>query len=341
MKILQNREQFSCDAYRAHAVPLVQALENSPFGALKRWRKNGFAAGVLMYLLMGRYDAVVTVGHRAACTFGAMRRIFGERKIPHLATEFFFEDEGSKASVRQRLLRLIYRFVLKKVDTVVVNASGEIVPYARLFALPESRFRFIPWPSNIDNPAISTETDNSILAVGRSLRDWDALFKAVEGLPYKTVVVASAQEIRDLEIPVNVEVHLDIPRNVYLGFLERAAVVVIPLIETIRSTGQASFLEAMAYGKPVIVTDVVGARDYIIDGQNGLTYRPGDQEDLRRKIVVLMQDDALRRKLAQAGLQSIATRFNRNEYAREFLAHCRSLVDGKRNAGAGRQPLAP
>ena len=61
-------------------------------------------------------------------------------------------------------------------------------------------------------------------------------------------------------------------------------------------------LEAMAHGLPLVTTPVFGIREQVRDGVNGLFYEPGDTAGLRRALLRLLEDEALRRALAlQAG----------------------------------------
>ena len=54
-------------------------------------------------------------------------------------------------------------------------------------------------------------------------------------------------------------------------------IVVIPMGGHLHSGGQQTFLNAMAVGKPVIVTDPVGASSYIEHGITGLLVSLGDK----------------------------------------------------------------
>ena len=47
-------------------------------------------------------------------------------------------------------------------------------------------------------------------------------------------------------------------------------------------------LEAMAYRKVVIASDVGGMKELIIDGKTGFLFNAGDKEDLKRKIVDIL-----------------------------------------------------
>lgn len=321
LRILQNQENFSTEEFKQCITPLIHVLNYKKIPKwLYKYRNNGFVSGIFLYICADGFDFVVTVSHRPAMVYGFLNRILPTKNVIHIAKEFFFEHEAINGPLIKQIFGALYRFSLKNVHAVVLNASGEIRPYARALNLPESRFRFIPWPSNINNPHRIKMHDMSLLAVGRSLRDWKTFFRAVDGLEIRCVVVASRDDLKGLTVPQNVELYLDINHEEYLRFLERAMVVVIPLRETQRSTGQASFLEAMAYGKPVIVADVIGSRDYVVDGENGLTYHPGDDGELREKIKDISTDEVLREKISIGGLVSVSTRYNKASYAKEVLS---------------------
>ncbi|MEW5744782.1 MAG: glycosyltransferase family 4 protein [Nitrospirota bacterium] len=329
-RILQNQDSFRNEEYRAHAVPLLAVLSERGYpDAVKRLRSNGFIAGLLLYLFAREFKIIVTVGHRAAMVYGLLGRLLGRRGRVHLAKEFFFE-KSERPSLLKKISAGIMRFALRDVDAVVVNASAEARAYAGALGLPESRLRFIPWPTNIDRPEMIPDSDGSIVAAGRSLRDWPTLFSAAEGMGRRIIVIASRQDVAAARPPSSVELLCDIPYHQYIALLKKAELVVIPLYDTQRSTGQASFLEAMAFGKAVIVADVVGARDYIENGVSGLLYRPGDAAELRRKMEALLSDKELRERLSRSGYAMIVERFNKQRYVKEMLRlirECRAKAD--------------
>ena len=334
MKILQNQDDFSTREYRELATPLWHALER---GHVPKWirdlRHNDFIAGFLLYLCAGEYDVVVTISHRPALVYGLFNRLFPRKGKKHLAKEFFFEMQEEDGRLKHSLLTPVYRFALKNADAVIVNATSEISTYANLLHIPESRFHFIPWPTNIDEPYMRTETDGSVLAVGRSLRDWETFFRAVNGLDVRCVVIASRGDLAGLRVPENVELHCDISHAQYLQFLKRAKIVVLPLKETCRSTGQASFLEAMAYGIPVIAADVTGVADYIKNRENGLLYTPGNDSELRQTILELCSNASLSSEIARRGYESILSRFNKRSYALALIEIIRGLLPAEIRTG--------
>jgi glycosyltransferase involved in cell wall biosynthesis len=68
-------------------------------------------------------------------------------------------------------------------------------------------------------------------------------------------------------------------------------------------------LEGMISGLVVIATPTGGTIEILEDGENGLLFTPNDPEDLARKIARLVEDPILRKKLANAGRQTVMERF--------------------------------
>lgn len=69
-------------------------------------------------------------------------------------------------------------------------------------------------------------------------------------------------------------------------------------------------IEAMAYSKPVIASNVGGITDVVIDGFNGLLVPHNDPEALAHAIKRLALDKTLCRKLGENAKQSIDEKFN-------------------------------
>lgn len=69
-------------------------------------------------------------------------------------------------------------------------------------------------------------------------------------------------------------------------------------------------LDAWAYGLPVIATPVGGLPDVAQEGKNMLLFQPGDVTTLATKLDLIMNDDALRAKLARESCFLASQRFN-------------------------------
>jgi len=67
-------------------------------------------------------------------------------------------------------------------------------------------------------------------------------------------------------------------------------------------------LEAMALGKPVVLSDTGGAPELIVPGEHGFLFAPGDTGALTRRLATLT-DPALRARLGEAAARRVRERF--------------------------------
>lgn len=69
-------------------------------------------------------------------------------------------------------------------------------------------------------------------------------------------------------------------------------------------------LDAWAYGIPCVVTLVGGLPDIVGEGENALTFCPGDTDRLACQLKKMIEDEPLRNHIAQASLKLAQTTFN-------------------------------
>lgn len=200
-------------------------------------------------------------------------------------------DASRKRRLLSRLTRELYRVALRGVHTLFFQNPDDLAAFRALGLVPRSSrtvliggsgvnletFAVAPWPAG---PV-------RFLMMGRLIRD-----KGVREY------VEAARRVRAMAPATNVRLLGDLDTNPtaiasdeldgwrregvidYLGstedvrpYLADAHVYVLP------SYGEGmprSVLEAMAVGRPVIVTDVPGCRETVVDGWNGRLVPPRD-----------------------------------------------------------------
>ncbi len=88
-----------------------------------------------------------------------------------------------------------------------------------------------------------------------------------------------------------------------------------------------SVMEAMAAGLLVIGTPVGGQAEMLVDGDNALTFPPGDASALAKQIRRVLRDPALGRSLAAAGQALVQNKFTLKRMGEEFENWLLSIVE--------------
>jgi len=85
-------------------------------------------------------------------------------------------------------------------------------------------------------------------------------------------------------------------------------------------------LEAQACGLPVLLTAVGGARDIVTHGKNGWLIPPDDDAALAEALQILLNDEALRTRLAEQGRQSVEQDFSLTSVSSRLISLYQSLL---------------
>jgi glycosyltransferase involved in cell wall biosynthesis len=188
-----------------------------------------------------------------------------------------------------RLGRLARRVGIRAIDgpgvTYCVLSTDEQQEFPRTWGVDPGRVAFTPFCYTLkdDDLAQPTSEEGGVFAGGDSRRDYDTLVEAARRSGAPMTIATSLLEGRE-DIPPNVTTGL-VSHERFVELLRHAAVVVVPFpAVTERSAGQQTYLNAMALGKPVIVTDSAGVRDYVEDGRTGMLVPPSDPEAMAAAI---------------------------------------------------------
>lgn len=142
--------------------------------------------------------------------------------------------------------------------------------------------------------------------------------------PFRTQL----QTTRDLPpLPDGVEVSRD---NVSYPDLRKrynqADVVVITLRDMIHAGGINSLLEAMACGRPVVVSRSRGIADYVQHGETALVVEPGNPAALAQAVARLLADPAEAARLGSNARRFVIENCANRVYARRLAATLREVT---------------
>lgn len=137
---------------------------------------------------------------------------------------------------------------------------------------------------------------DDVFAGGDPLRDYDLLAEAARGLDAEVHIATRRWRPDPAALPANVRAGA-LPHEEFVERLTSSGVVAVPLAGgRMRSAGQQTFLNAMALGKPVVVSDAVGVREYVTDREHALIVPTGDPGAMHRALAWVL-DPANRREV--------------------------------------------
>jgi glycogen synthase len=102
-----------------------------------------------------------------------------------------------------------------------------------------------------------------------------------------------------------------VPQNVLMSCYQRADVFVLPSF----SEGLPYvILEAMAYGKAVVASNVSGLNEVITDGVNGMLFDLSKEGDLAEVLTKLLMDPKKRLRLGQTALENCKANYSKERW---------------------------
>jgi len=269
---------------------------------------------------------VVVLGSDIEIIIFALARALTRRRTRIVLNSFIYTARG--ASWVNRLRRIYFRFVLSQSDVAVVHSQLEAERYRALFALPHTRFVFIPWGTTIalrqqvmGDSRIAAGEDGVVVAAGKSGRDYRTLFSAMAELPAVLRVICDYEGALAGAEPGKRTVVLSECHGIeYFQELARAAVVAIPLSVDDISAGQMVLIQSMGMGKAIVASRTPGICDYVTDGHDALLVPCGDPDALRAAIALLLGDRTLRDRLGYNARATFEANLSTEGHMRKLLA---------------------
>jgi glycosyltransferase involved in cell wall biosynthesis len=217
-------------------------------------------------------------------------------------------------SLRRKITAPIKRFLLSRVDHFSLHFTN-LYGYEKYFGIEPDRASYLPSKPNIRYRYQYRVTPDGeyILCFGRSERDYDTFFAAMEQLRDLPAAIPppNFKQFRKhatrFSRPLNA-----LPKNVRLledngsvesliQLIEGARLVVLPIIASrIAPSGIGTYLNAMLMGKCVITSHGVATTDVLTQGE-ALLVEAENPTALAQMIRLAWSDDALRLRTAGKG----------------------------------------
>ena len=290
---------------------------------LPRLAAFAFGAAVRsLVLLRPRPTAVVLGSDIEVLVFSAVAllgRLLRAGRRPRIVLLGFIFT-ARRGALHDWLHRAYYRLVLSRTDLVICHSRLEVERYTQLFAGCGTRFVHVPWGTDVAVLASSAGRPSvlprRVVSAGRSGRDYPTLLRATRDMDCELVIVCDGLEPLAGEAEGKVRVLRRCHGDEYLRHLLEAAVVVVPLLVGDISAGQMVMIQAMACGRPMVVTDTPTTREYVSHGVEALLVPMGDAAAMAGAIAALLGDAALRDRLGRSAAEAFHRRFSTEAYVR-------------------------
>jgi len=280
-----------------HQVDIISS-ENILTIPIKKLKNPSFLiSSFLKAKLMKNYD-IVHAQHPISAL--AMKNISGKKILS--IHGIYSEQVGLLHGTFSSYFSNKYELNALKWADVVTAGSKDAYQYYKKFA---SNVFYIPNGIDIKSlhPGTDTRFKKQIIFAGRLSKEKGimTLLEAAKNLPYEInlLIIGSGPEEK---IVLDYENSYD---NIhYLGYQSKEKT--IPLIRGSILLIQPSFaegisgtlLEAMACKIPIIATNVGGNKELLGNNNAGILIEPGDSKTLLKKILELIEDQDLRKKIS-------------------------------------------
>jgi glycosyltransferase involved in cell wall biosynthesis len=224
---------------------------------------------------------------------------------------------------------------LLSADFVLAPSSDTAQKLAEVQGVPAAKIRKLAWPLNPDFLGMADHPDNLpllkgfpdgrvVLTVGRwaaseRYKGVDDLIRASAQLRTKFpgLYLAAVGDGDDLSRLQKIAVDLGVSESVrFFTNLSRAQIAACYArseIFALPSTGEGFglvFLEAMAFGKPLIAAACGGSTDVVQDRVNGLLVRPHDLKGLIEALSRLLENSTLRMELGRGAAEIVRRQYS-------------------------------
>jgi glycosyltransferase involved in cell wall biosynthesis len=140
-----------------------------------------------------------------------------------------------------------------------------------------------------------------------------------------------AQMIRDADLEDQIQLVGAVPSDQVRSYMEQASVY---LFTSDRNEGWGAVLnESMNSGCAVVACDAIGSVPFLVeDGENGLTYKSGNVDQLYEHVKYLLDHPDICRKLGANAYRTITEKWNAETAARRLLELSEALLRGGETA---------
>lgn len=303
----EGKDYFLFKYWRNESVKIDIIPRRSPSHFRKGLLKRTFAVIVQIFYFLPsarKYDIIFSY-FQSGIIYSILCRIFILKKPLHIIFEPTAGWVLAQAYKRYPfLVRLLLSLLMSPVNCIICTSWSDYLWWKNSLDFGEKAY-YVPWGLDPLSFSLEEQLEQSdyVFSAGRTARDFPTLISCAEGMNIKFVIVAGKDELtkktglKGVDIPQNVQVIIEAPFSQYRDLLIKSKIVVIPLKNIPISVGLNVLFQAMSLSKPIIVTKIPTMLDYLKDRETGLFVALEDAQDIRDKILFLLENPAEARRL--------------------------------------------
>jgi glycosyltransferase involved in cell wall biosynthesis len=243
--------------------------------------------------------------------------------------------------LRSERMRRLYARALAGCASVIAYSEHEVDELRAFLARYEEAadLHFVPF--GVDERAfalsVAQRSVDVVMAGADPHRDVDLFVGLAAEMPNRSFrLVTTEDRARVLApLPPNLEVEAEIPFEAMKQRLEGARVIALPVLDNSYSGATTVLLQAMALGKPVVVTrtKAIGTGYGLVDGENCRLVEPRDRDAFARALAGVLRDEWHARSLGARARKTVEAGLTWDRYVDRIEAilvgACEGLQDGR------------
>ena len=222
-----------------------------------------------------------------------------------------------------KLFRYLYAMFFNSLERVIVLGDGSVSSVVRELEVSSDKIFVLQF--GVDDqfwvPDYDNGNDNYIFSIGTdAARDYDTLINVIGDYPLKIV---SRHHFPQNLITRNIDISHQHTFLELKTLYQRSRFVVIPLHDVDQPSGQSAALQAMACGRPVIISQTKGLWDpeHMIHRETCYLVESGNEDDLRKTIDYVYDHPLEAEVVGRNGRALVENRYSARLLANDLQRH--------------------
>lgn len=229
-----------------------------------------------------------------------------------------------RRSASDPILRALADHALPRAAALFTQCSPMVDAISDEWSVPKSRVHYVPLGIDTDfyaqQPLPDPDAPPVVVSAGEDpFRDHELLIAAVEMTRRRHGTRLELATALPVDLPTEWgTLYRERMNGRMRDLYRRSTVVAVALKPTITGSGLTVVLEAMASGRPVVVTDNPGVSEYVKHGHTGLLVPAGDPVAFAKAIESLLDDPDQAREMGAHAARVARESLTSSDMSREF-----------------------